>query len=82
MKATLESHKWGCVSVEYVVRIEATPEELAELRAALKVVDAFKSKALHTAKTKDSPKAADWTMVGYAIKTDAVVVTIKQGACG
>ena len=82
MKATLESKKLGCVSVESIVRIEATAEELAELRAALKVVDKFKSKALHTAHTKDSPSIADFTMVGYAIKTDAVIVTIQQGACG
>lgn len=50
------------------------------LRAALAVVQAYRIAALRALRT--SEKRADWTMVDYAVKTDCVVVTVSQGACG
>ena len=50
------------------------------LRAALAVVQAYRDAALKALRTKE--KDADWTTVDYAVKTDCVVVTVSQGACG
>lgn len=82
MKYTVQEHQFGAVYGKTVIRIEATPEELAELRLALATVDKFKSVALRAAKAKEGRNGADWTMVGYGVKTDCVIVTVEQGACG
>lgn len=80
MKATVTDTKRGAIWGRSEVLVEATPDETTELRRALKIVDRFKKRAMRAAKTNE--KQADWTMVGYAVKTDAVIVTIEQGACG
>lgn len=50
------------------------------LRAALAVVQAYRDAALRAARVRE--RDADWTTMDYAVKTDCVVVTVKQGACG
>lgn len=80
MKAKVTETKSGAIWVQKTVRVTATPEETAELRKALAVVDKYKKAAYKAAKTNE--RHADWTMVGYAVKTDAVIVTIDQGAAG
>jgi len=70
----------GAVRGRRKVVVSATKQETDELRAALAVVDKFKRVALQAAKVKE--KDADWTMLEYAVKTDRVIVTIEDGACG
>ena len=80
LKASIVDKKDGAVSSERTVKVEASTAELAELRAALATVDKFKSSALHTVGWRE--QGADWTMVGYAVKSDAVLITVQQGMCG
>lgn len=54
--------------------------ETDELRAALATVERYKRAAFKAMGLNE--KGADWTMVDYAVKTDCVVVTVEQGACG
>lgn len=82
MKHEVTNKNVGPISVNTTVRIEATTEELAQLRQALATVDRFKQTALRAANAKEGPKGADWTMVGYAVKTDCVIVTVNQGMAG
>lgn len=82
MKAQLVETHCGPISTRSTIRIEATPEQLAELRKALAVVDKFKALAYQLAHAKDGPKGADWTMVGYGVKSDCVLVTVHQGMAG
>lgn len=82
MKYEITNKVVGPISVNTTIRIEATPEELAELRQALAVVDKFKLVALRAAHAKEGAKGADWTMVGYGVKTDCVIVTVHQGMAG
>jgi hypothetical protein len=82
LKTSIVDKTDGPCRSKRTVKVEASAEELAELRAALAVVDKFKSAALHTIGWRDSPEAADWTMVGYAVKSDAVLVTVQSGMCG
>ena len=79
MKARKTNQKFSGVSVVTTVKITATPEETTELRRALAVVDRFRKAAFKAAK---AGKDADWTEVGFAVKTDAVVVTVEQGMAG
>jgi len=80
MKAQEVGRKVFSISVETTIKISATPKETAELRRALAVVDNFKKAAFKAARV--SEKYADWTKVGFAVKTDAVLVTIEQGMAG
>jgi len=80
MKASVISIKAHAVGYEKVVRVSVTGDEAAELRRALAVVDRYKKLALKTAKA--SEKGADWTMIGYAVKTDCVLITVEQGMAG
>ena len=82
MKYTVQERVPGSVQIRTTVRIEATPEELSALRTALAIVDKFKAVALRAAKAREGPRNADWTMVGYGVKNDCVIVTVEQGACG
>lgn len=83
MKRTVLSKSYGAVYGKTEVRLDASVEDLAALRQALATVDKFKQEALKAAGAKEGPKGtADWTMVGYAVKTDCVIVTVEQGACG
>lgn len=82
MKHTVQDKTFNAISTKTTIRIEASPEELVELRRSLAVVDKFKSVALKAANAKEGPRGADWTMVGYGVKTDCVVVTVKQGMAG
>jgi hypothetical protein len=82
VKAHLVDHKFGAISSTDTIRIEATPEELAQLREALATVDKFKTVAYRLAHAKDGPKGSDWTTVGYSVKTDCVIVTVRQGMAG
>lgn len=82
MKYEVTEESFGAISAMTTIRIEATPEELAELRQALATVDRFKKVALQAARAKEGPKGADWLMVGYGVKTDCVVVTVHRGMAG
>jgi hypothetical protein len=79
MKAKVVDSKTYAIGYEKTVRVNATPEETAELRKALAVVERYKKAAMKAAK---AGKDADWTMIGYAVKTDCVLVTIEQGMAG
>lgn len=72
----------GAISVKREVTL--VPEDLKkdtdELRLALALVDRYKKAALRALKTTE--KTADWTMIEYSVKTDCVIVTVDQGACG
>lgn len=78
MKYEILSNQNGAVRGKAVIKLKTTPEETTKLRQALAVVDRYKKAAMRAA---NSTKA-DWTMVGYAVKTDGVVVTVEQGSCG
>jgi len=80
MKAEVLEKRFGAIWGKSTVRLTATSEQTAELRQALAIVDRYKKVAMRAAKANE--KNADWTMVGYAVKTDCVVVTVEQGACG
>ena len=82
MKHEVTNKNVGPISTKTEVRIEAAPEELAELRRALATVDKFKQVALRAAGAKEGAKGADWTMVGYGVKTDCVILTVNQGMAG
>jgi hypothetical protein len=79
VNATVVNKTNYAISTETKVRITATPVELKELREALRVVDRFKLRALKAAK---AGKDADWTTVGYAVKSDCALVTVEQGMAG
>ena len=55
-------------------------EDANALRLALALVDHYKKAALSALSTNE--KEADWTMIGYAVENDCVIVTVEQGACG
>jgi len=82
LKTSIVDKKDSAVSCSRTIKVEASAEEMVELRAALAVVDKFKSSALHAVGWKDSPQSADWTMVSYAVKSDGVLVTVQSGMCG
>lgn len=79
MKATITEKQHGAVAGSTTVRIAAPPEDLVELRKALATVYKFEKLALQVA---GESKNADWTMVEYGVKTDAVFVTVRTGMCG
>jgi len=79
MKAKVIETKNFAVGYEKTIRLSSSPEEMAELRRALAIVDRYKKAAMTEAK---AGKDADWTMIGYAVKTDCVLVTITQGMAG
>lgn len=70
----------GPLRTGHELTIQATPTQTNELRQALAVVDRWKKRALAAVGHKE--KDADWTMVGYAVKTDRVIITVESGACG
>lgn len=75
----------SAVSGECSVTLDISKEEADELRAALKIVDKYKNKAIKEAKRElkyNITKDSDWHMIGYAVKNDCVIVTIEDGACG
>jgi hypothetical protein len=79
-KCKLASTHPGSVMSSAVVDIEITSEESRELRAALAIVDKYKSLAVKTYGVKLSE--ADWNMIQYSVKNDRVLVEIKIGMCG
>ena len=80
MKATVTENVQQAIWGKTVMAIEASEPEVAELQAALAVVDKFKKVAW---KKAGASKHADWTMVGYDVTSPTTVtVTITQGACG
>ena len=80
MRAKILSQNDGAVSGHTNLRIDGSAEEMAELRAALAIVDKYKKKALKTAGY--SKKYADWVMVDYAVKSDCVMIEARSGSCG
>lgn len=70
----------GPVNGEYQVVFSATKDETDELRKALAIVHKWEKEA--SLAVKQNPKADDFTMYGFAVKTDKVIVTIEAGACG
>jgi hypothetical protein len=54
VKAVVQEKSYGPIYGRSVTRIEATMEELVELRKALAIVDKFKKAALRAANTKDT----------------------------
>jgi len=71
----------GAVHARAVVTMTGlTRAETDELRKALQIVDKYRLRA-HSASGL-RPKDADWSMVEFAVKTDAVVCTVEIGACG
>lgn len=55
-------------------------EDTNELRTALATVHRYKKAAMRALSLTE--KDADWTMIGFSVKNDCVVVTVEQGACG
>lgn len=55
--------------------ILATPEEILELKNALKVVDKFK-------KNLNIEKDADFIMYDFNCDKNSVIITVDAGACG
>lgn len=72
----------GAVSSRLEAVLEPSNGKAAtdELRAALNLVQRYRDAALKALNTTE--KHADWTMVDFAVKTDCVVVTVRQGMCG
>lgn len=71
----------GAVYVAYEVTLLPEKEgDMDELRRALAVVDRYRKTALKALKV--SEKNADFTVVGYGVKNDCVIVTVEQGANG
>ena len=80
-KPKISDERQGAISGYTTVRIPGTKEQMDELRAALAVVDRYKRKAMKAGNTVKE-NWADWTMVGYAVKTDCVEVKVEQGMAG
>ena len=81
MKVKVTDKKIGGVWGQAVVTMTGlTKEDTDTLRAALATVDKYRKKAESASGL--SPKHADWAMVDFAVKTDAVVCTVQAGACG
>jgi len=68
------------ISTTATVTLETTREAADELRAALAIVDKHKKAAMKALKWQE--RNADWTMIGYGVKNDAVIVTVEQGMAG
>lgn len=68
------------VKKEVTLVLDKGVEDAKELRAALAVVGRYRTAAMRAIGWTE--KDADWTMVGYAVKNDCVVVVVEQGACG
>ena len=71
---------YGAVRSSMEVTIEATEEETAKLREALKIVDKWKRLTRKAILHKE--ESVDFTMYEFAVKKDKVFVTVDSGACG
>jgi hypothetical protein len=70
----------GAVKGQDVVSLSASRAEMAELRAALKILAKYEKRAFKVAGY--DPGNADWTMVNQNFRRGCVVMTIDHGACG
>lgn len=71
---------FGPIAVEQEVSIELPKAECDELRKALGIVGKYRKLALQYANHKD--KNSDWTEVGFAVKSDKVIVNVRYGMAG
>lgn len=85
MPIAVRSHRsisTGPVDAMYEVVLDPSggQADIDALRAALAVVESYRSAAMRALKKRE--RDADWTMVEYDVKPDGVVVRVHQGACG
>jgi len=80
MLARVIEKKEGAVRGHTEVSIMASGEELAELKAALLVMQKFKDRALKEAGVMEGDE--DWMTTRFEIRHDVCRVRLDYGACG
>lgn len=70
----------SAVAIKEEVIIDLPKEECDALRKALGIIGKYRKLALQCAGHKD--KNSDWTMVGYSVKNDKIIISVEYGMCG
>lgn len=75
-----ETISQSAVSSYHKVHFSNTPDEMAELRNALKIVDNYVNKGMKSLHITE--ELADWTTYKFIPNQNEMTLIIKQGSCG